>query len=87
MTDTKIPTKSRVTRASALKSTASRRTEKSERAPPAIVVSKYAVGDQISHPMFGHGAVTGIDANKLTIDFPENVTKQIVDDYVKLRDP
>jgi hypothetical protein len=87
MAETKIPAKSRGTRASALKSTAPRRTEKSERALPTIVVSKYAVGDEVSHPMFGHGAVTGIDANKLTIDFPENVTKQIVDDYVKLRNP
>ena len=74
MAEAKKPTKTRATRASALKSTA----------PPAYV-SKYTVGDQISHPMFGDGTVTAITADKLTIDFPDSVTKQIVDDYVNPR--
>jgi hypothetical protein len=53
--------------------------------PAAAYVSGYAVGDQISHPIFGDGTVTAIDQNKLTIEFPGNVTKQIIDGYVKHR--
>ena len=53
--------------------------------PLTAYASKYAVGDQISHPMFGDGTVMAIDANKLTIEFPGGVTKQIVDDFVKHR--
>ena len=52
---------------------------------PATYVSRYAVGDGISHPMFGNGTVTAIDENKLTIEFPESVTKQIIDGYVRHR--
>jgi hypothetical protein len=37
--------------------------------------------------MFGDGIVTAIDANKLTIEFPNKIIKQIVDDYVKPRKP
>ena len=72
----KKPTKAPATRASALKSTM-----------PATIayVSKYIVGDQISHPMFGDGTVTAITANKLTIEFPDSVIKQIVDGYVNPR--
>ena len=47
--------------------------------------SKYTVGDHITHPMFGHGTVTAIDERKLTIEFPESVTKQIIDAYVTHR--
>ena len=76
MAEAKKPTKTRAMRASALKSTM----------PAAIAyVSKYTVGDQISHPMFGDGTVTAITANKLTIEFPDSVTKQIVDGYVSPR--
>ena len=76
MAEAKKPTKTRATRASALKSTM-----------PATIayVSKYTVGDQISHPMFGDGTVSAITANKLTIEFPDSVTKQIVDGYVNPR--
>ena len=74
MAEAKKPTKTRTTRASALKSTAL----------PAYA-SSYTVGDQISHPMFGDGTVTAINADKLTIEFPDSVTKQIVDGYVNPR--
>jgi hypothetical protein len=74
MAEAKKSAKARVPRASALKS--------AEPAP--AYASKYTVGDQISHPMFGDGTVTAIDANKLTIEFP-GATKQIVDDFVKHR--
>ena len=76
MAEAKKPTKARATRASALKSTM---------AAAIAYVSKYTVGDQISHPMFGDGTVTAITANKLTIEFPDSVTKQIVDGYVSPR--
>jgi hypothetical protein len=54
-------------------------------APATAYVSDYAIGDQVSHPMFGNGTITGIDENKLTIEFSESVTKQIIDGYVKHR--
>ena len=47
--------------------------------------SKYAVGDQVSHPMFGGGTVAALDADKLTIEFDKGVTKQIIDYYVRPR--
>jgi hypothetical protein len=53
-------------------------------APATAYASKYAVGDLISHPMFGDGTVTAIDVNKLTIEFP-GATKQIIDDFVTRR--
>ena len=78
MATAKKPTKARAPSASALKSTT---------APTAVAyASKYTVGDHISHPMFGDGTVTAIHANKLTINFPDSVMKQIVDDYVQHRD-
>ena len=77
MATAKKPTKPRASRASALKPTT---------APTAIAyASKYTVGDRISHPMFGDGTVTAIHADKLTIEFPDSVTKQIVDGYVEHR--
>jgi len=75
MAEAKKPAKARASRASALKATA----------PAPAYTSKYSVGDQISHPMFGDGTVTAINADKLTVEFPDSVTKQIVDDYVKQR--
>ena len=47
--------------------------------------SEYAVGDQVSHPMFGSGTVAAVDADKLTIEFAKGVTKQIIDYYVRPR--
>ena len=76
MADAKKPTKATTPRKTAKPST-------SNAAPAApAYVSKYTVGDQISHPMFGAGTVTAIHTNKLTIEFPHNVIKQIVDDFV-----
>jgi len=76
MAEAKKPTKTRAPRASGVKSAAP--------ATPAYI-SKYTVGDQISHPMFGDGTVTAIHTNKLTIEFPHSVIKQIVDDFVSHR--
>jgi hypothetical protein len=67
--------------------TAPRKTAKPKtpEASASAYVSEYAVGDHISHPIFGDGTVTAIDENKLTVEFPESVTKQILDGYVKRR--
>jgi DNA helicase-2/ATP-dependent DNA helicase PcrA len=69
---------------SATKSLTHRKTKKAETpsAPPALHASKYALGDRVSHPMFGQGTVTAIDGNKLTIQFTDNAVKQIIEGYV-----
>jgi len=82
MVEANKPTKARALSASTPRKTAKLTTPVT---PPVAHVSDYAVGDHISHAMFGDGTVTAIDANKLTIDFPESVTKQIIDGYVKRR--
>jgi hypothetical protein len=90
-TDAKKPTRRREPRASALQSTAPRKAAKPKtfvnRPVTVAYASKYTVGDNISHPMFGHGTVTAIDENRLTIEFPESATKQIIDAYVTPRSP
>jgi hypothetical protein len=83
MTEAKIPTKSCTLRASTPRKTAKPKTAAIPL--PLAYVSDYAVGDHISHTMFGDGTVTAINENKLTIDFPESVTKQIIDGYVTHR--
>jgi hypothetical protein len=50
-----------------------------------VKASNYTAGDSVSHPMFGDGTVTAVDANKLTIEFKDGRVKQIVDYYVKRR--
>lgn len=61
-------------------------------APPKAVVgagerspSGFKIKDRISHPKFGNGVVMAVEGEKLTIQFPRKVTKQIVDYYVKPR--
>jgi hypothetical protein len=83
MIEAKQPTKSRALRAPTPRKTAKPKTSVTPLAP--AYVSDYAVGDHISHAMFGDGTVTAIDANKLTIDFPQSITKQIIDGYVTHR--
>jgi hypothetical protein len=89
MAEAKKPTKASAPHASALESTTPRKSKRSgtSNAVPAtpVYMSKYTVGDQISHPMFGNGTVTAIHTNKLTIEFPHSVIKQIVDDFVTHR--
>jgi hypothetical protein len=91
ITEAKKPAKARKPRASALTSAASNKTAKPKvpvsGVSAAVYASKYTVGDHISHPAFGHGTVTAIDQRKLTIEFPESVTKQIIDAYVTRRSP
>jgi hypothetical protein len=47
----------------------------------------YAIGDPVSHPQFGAGDVIGVEGEKLTIKFGDGRVKQIVDYYVKRRQP
>jgi hypothetical protein len=70
-----------------LRATTARKTTepKASTAPVPAYVSDYAIGDHISHPVFGDGTVTAIDQNKLTVEFPDSVTKQIIDGYVTHR--
>jgi hypothetical protein len=73
----KKPAKSTKPRASPLKATTPRKkVEESTTAAAAAVAepSKYAIGDRVSHPMFADGTVTAIDANKLTIEFANNIS-------------
>jgi hypothetical protein len=53
------------------------------RSPILVNETEYAIGDRISHPMFGHGVVAAIDVHTLTVEFEGNVVKQILDSYVK----
>lgn len=50
-----------------------------------VVTTKFATGDDVAHPQFGDGTVTGIESNRLTIKFTDGRVKQILDDYVKQR--
>jgi DNA helicase-2/ATP-dependent DNA helicase PcrA len=76
-------------RTSPLKSSTPRKTTKAETPPPTpaatVHTSKYTIGDHVSHPIFGEGTVTGIDGEKLTIQFADNVVKQIIEGYVSRR--
>jgi len=41
------------------------------------------IGSKVSHPMFGDGVVTDIDADTLTIKFKGNLMTLIVASFVK----
>jgi heat shock protein HspQ len=72
----KKPAKVGKQRASPLKSTAPRKKAETNTTQPADIVAKpsqYTIGDRVSHSMFGDGIVTAIDANKLTIEFPNKI--------------
>jgi len=46
-------------------------------------VSDYTVGDRVFHQKFGNGNVTGIDGNKLVVQFDHAGEKRVVDSYVQ----
>ena len=69
----------------AAKKTANAAHASDTQSPIPLEESEYAIGDQISHPMFGDGTVAAIDVHTLTIEFEGNVVKQILDGYVKPR--
>jgi DNA helicase II / ATP-dependent DNA helicase PcrA len=46
-------------------------------------VSAFSLGDRVFHQKFGSGNVTGIDGNKLTIQFDKAGEKRVVDSFVE----
>ena len=80
----KPPTKPRPKKAKAAASAANKQA-KPEAERPAVTATGYAAGELVSHPMFGHGTVTAVEADKLTIKFADGQVKQIVDYYVNRR--
>jgi DNA helicase II / ATP-dependent DNA helicase PcrA len=46
-------------------------------------VSAFTLGDRVFHQKFGNGNVTGIDGNKLTIQFDRAGEKRVVDSFVE----
>ena len=46
-------------------------------------VDEFAVGDRVFHIKFGYGEVTGIDGNKLTVQFDKAGEKKVVDSFVQ----
>src|SRR5262249_62095454 len=46
-------------------------------------VSEFSIGDRVFHQKFGNGNVTGVDGNKLTIQFDKAGEKRVVDSFVE----
>ncbi len=44
---------------------------------------RFAVGDRVFHLKFGGGTVSGVDGNKLTVDFDKAGQKRVVDSFVE----
>jgi ATP-dependent DNA helicase UvrD/PcrA len=84
----KKPLKRRVKPFASVKA-ASKKMERQANSPPPDITpmprSSYSTGTAVSHPQFGHGVVTAIDGDKLTIKFADGRVKQIIDYYVKPR--
>ena len=45
--------------------------------------AKFATGERVFHQKFGYGRITGIDGNKLTIDFDKAGSKRVLDSFVE----
>ncbi|MET0569529.1 MAG: DUF3553 domain-containing protein, partial [Hyphomicrobiaceae bacterium] len=45
--------------------------------------SDFSIGDRVRHQKFGYGEVTGVDGNKLTIEFEDAGQKRVVDSFVE----
>jgi DNA helicase-2/ATP-dependent DNA helicase PcrA len=45
--------------------------------------SRFSVGDRVFHLKFGNGNITGIEGNKLTIDFDRAGQKRVLDGFVE----
>ncbi len=52
----------------------------------ASAVAAYAVGARVFHQKFGYGVVTGVDGDKLSIDFEKAGAKNVVARYVSAAD-
>ncbi len=49
-------------------------------------MSSFTVGDRVFHQKFGYGAVTGIEGDKLTIDFEKAGEKKVVARFISASD-
>ncbi len=45
--------------------------------------TSFSVGERVFHQKFGYGAVTGIDGNKLSVDFEHSGTKRVLDSFLE----
>ncbi|WDR07560.1 UvrD-helicase domain-containing protein [Devosia rhodophyticola] len=45
--------------------------------------SAYTFGDRVLHLKFGYGTVSGVEGNKLTIDFEKAGRKRVLDSFIK----
>jgi DNA helicase II / ATP-dependent DNA helicase PcrA len=45
--------------------------------------SAFSSGDRVFHLKFGYGAISGIEGNKLTIDFEKAGRKKVLDSFIK----
>ncbi|MHA1189823.1 MAG: ATP-dependent helicase [Alphaproteobacteria bacterium] len=45
--------------------------------------SEFAVGERIFHDKFGYGTISGIDGNKLTVEFEKSGRKRVLDSFVQ----
>ena len=52
---------------------------------PEPIISAFAVGDHVTHSMFGDGTVDATSGTTLTIAFEKFGTKQVLDGFVKRR--
>ncbi|WP_136634879.1 ATP-dependent helicase [Pseudooceanicola onchidii] len=52
----------------------------------AQAISAYTIGDRVFHQKFGYGAVTGIEGDKLDIDFEKAGPKKVVAKFVMASD-
>ena len=52
----------------------------------ATVVSSHTVGERVFHQKFGYGVVSGIEGDKLEIEFDKAGTKKIVARFVSAPD-
>ena len=44
--------------------------------------TQYARGDRVFHQKFGYGRVTGVEGNKLTVNFDHSGEKKVIDTFV-----
>lgn len=45
--------------------------------------SAFQLGERVFHIKFGYGAVSGIDGNKLTVQFEKAGEKRVVENFVE----
>ena len=49
-------------------------------------VSSFMMGERVFHQKFGYGAITGIEGDKLEVDFEKAGTKKVVARFVRASD-